>query len=170
MEEKGANVRRKSEKRKHTHTQRHFRVDVGKSRKHDEKNGCPEGRQACDGMKTKKKLRQARRTRSPLQHAARTGAARKGASCREADLRPTQRRLNRPAVVYVFLIFALRLHPFPSFSVSPYIRMYVRALFGPVGACVRLCLRVLAAGRYTLGNPRARHSNCLLYTSPSPRD
>ena len=47
------------------------------------------------------------------------------------------------AVVYIFPIFALRLHPFPPFSVSPYIRMYVRPLSGPVGACVRLCLRVL---------------------------
>ena len=82
----------------HTHTHTHFRVDVGKSRKHAEKNGWPEGRQACDGMKTKNKLRQARRTRSPLQHAARTGAARTGASCREAGLGPTQRRLGRPAV------------------------------------------------------------------------
>ena len=63
-------------------------------RKPAEKNGWPEGRQACDGMKTKKKLRQARRTRSPLQHAARTGAARTGASCREAGLGPTQRRLG----------------------------------------------------------------------------
>ena len=36
-----------------THTHTNFRVDVGKSRKHAEKNGWPEGRQACDGMKTK---------------------------------------------------------------------------------------------------------------------
>ena len=75
----------------------HFRVSIGKTRKPFEKNGWPEGRQACDGMKTKNKLRQARRTRSPLQHAARTGAARTGAGCREAVLRPTQRRLGRPA-------------------------------------------------------------------------
>ena len=79
-----------------THT--HFRVDIGKSRKHAEKNGWPEGRQACDGMKMKNKLRQARRTRIPLQHAARTGAARTEAGCREEFLRPTQRRLGRPAV------------------------------------------------------------------------
>ena len=82
----------------HTHTHTNFRVDVGKSRKHAEKNGWPEGQQACDGMKTKNKLRQARRTRSPLQHAARKGAARTGAGCREAVLRPTQSWLGRPAV------------------------------------------------------------------------
>ena len=81
----------------HTHTQTHFRDSIGKTRKPFEKNGWPEGQQACYGMKTKNKLRQARRTRSPLQHAARTGAARKGASCREADLRPTQSWLGRPA-------------------------------------------------------------------------
>ena len=45
--------------------------------------------------------------------------------------------------VCVCVCFVLRLQPFPPFSVSPYIRMYVRALLGPVGACVRLCLRVL---------------------------
>ena len=81
----------------HTHTHTHFRVSIGKTRKPFEKNGWPEGRQACDGMKTKNKSRQARRTRSPLQHAARKGAARTGAGCREAVLRPTQRRLGRPA-------------------------------------------------------------------------
>ena len=74
-----------------THTHTDFRVDVGKSRKHAEKDGWPEGRQACNGRKIKNKLRQARRTCSPLQHAARTGA-----SCREAILGPTQRRLGRP--------------------------------------------------------------------------
>ena len=31
---------------------------------------------------------------------------------------------------------------FPSFSVFSYSRMYVRVSLGPVGACVRLCLRV----------------------------
>ena len=76
----------------------HFRVSIGKTRKPCEKNGWPEERQACDGMQTKNKLRQARRTRSPLQHAARTGAARTGAGCREAVLRPTQSWLGRPAV------------------------------------------------------------------------
>ena len=60
-------------------------------------------------------------------------------------------------MVYVFLIFVLRLHPFPPFSVSPYIRMYVRALLGPVGACVRLCLRVLLPAG-TPSATRARHS------------
>ena len=73
------------------HPHIHFRVDVGKSRKHAEKDGWPEGRQACNGRKIKNKLRQAGRTCSPLQHAARTGA-----SCREAILGPTQRRLGRP--------------------------------------------------------------------------
>ena len=62
------------------------------------------------------------------------------------------------AVVYVFLIFVLRLHPFPPFSVSPYIRMYVRALLGPVGACVRLCLRVLLPADVPSAT-RVRHSN-----------
>ena len=33
------------------------------------------------------------------------------------------------------------LYLFPPFSVFPYIRIYVRAFRGPVGACVRLCLR-----------------------------
>ena len=82
----------------HTRTRTHFRVSIGKTRQALKKNGWPEGRQACDGMKTKNKLRQARRTRSPLQHAARTGAARTGAGCREAVLRPTQSWLGRPAV------------------------------------------------------------------------
>lgn len=36
----------------HTHTQTHFRVDVWKSRKHAEKDGWPEGRQACNGRHT----------------------------------------------------------------------------------------------------------------------
>ena len=44
-------------------------------------------------MKTKRKRRHAQRTRSPLQHAARTGAC-----CREAVLRPTQPWLGRPAL------------------------------------------------------------------------
>ena len=93
----GRQIETRAHTHTHTHTHTHFRVGIGKSRKHAEKNGWPEGRQACDGMKTKNKLRQARRTRSPLQHAARTGAARTGAGCREAVLRPTQRRLSRPA-------------------------------------------------------------------------
>ena len=58
----------------------------------------------------------------------------------------------------IFLIFALRLHPFPPFSVPPYIRMYVRALLGPVGACVRLCLRVLLSADVPSAT-RVRHSN-----------
>ena len=58
----------------------------------------------------------------------------------------------------IFLIFALRLHPFPPFSVSPYIRMYVRALLGPVGACVRLCLRVLLPADVPSAT-RVRHSH-----------
>ena len=37
----------------HTHTHTHFQVDVGKTRKHAEKNGWSEGRQACDGTTTK---------------------------------------------------------------------------------------------------------------------
>ena len=79
--------------RKCARTHTHFRVDVGKSGKHAEKNGWPEGRQACNGVTTKNRLRQARRTCSPLQPAARTGA---GASCSEAILGPTQRMLGRP--------------------------------------------------------------------------
>ena len=46
----------------HTHTHTDFRVSIGKTRKPLEKNGWPEGRQACDGKKMKNKLRQARRT------------------------------------------------------------------------------------------------------------
>ena len=76
----------------HTHTHTHFRVDVGKSGKHAEKKGWPERRQACNGMKTKNELRQARRTCSPLQQPA----ARTGASCRAATMEPTQRMLGRP--------------------------------------------------------------------------
>ena len=76
----------------HTHTHTHFRVDVGKSGKHAEKKGWPDGRQACNGVKTKNELRQARRTCSPLQQPA----ARTGASCRAAILGPTQRMLGRP--------------------------------------------------------------------------
>ena len=62
------------------------------------------------------------------------------------------------AVVYVFLIFVIRLHPSPPFSVSSYLRMYVRALLGPVGACVRLCLRVLLPADVPSAT-RVRHSN-----------
>ena len=46
-----------------------------KAEKHAEKDGWPDGRQACNRVKTKNKLRQARRTCSPLQPAARTGEA-----------------------------------------------------------------------------------------------
>ena len=60
--------------------------------------------------------------------------------------------------VCVCVIFASRLHPSPPFSVSPYIRMYVRALLGPVGACVRLCLRVLLPADVPSAT-RVRHSN-----------
>ena len=50
------------------------------------------------------------------------------------------------------------LHPFPPFSVFPYICMYVRVSLGPVGACVRLCFRV-APPADTPSAPRERYSN-----------
>ena len=74
----------------HTHTLSNRRRE--KRKKHAEKRGWPERRQACNGMKTKNELRQARRTCSPLQQPA----ARTGASCRAAILGPTQRMLGRP--------------------------------------------------------------------------
>ena len=82
-------------------------------------------------------------------------------SCDRASAAIFDRSVFSPAslaVVYVFLIFALRLRPFPPFSVFPYIRMYVRALLGPVGACVRLCLRVLLPADVPSAT-RVQHSN-----------
>ena len=50
-------------------------------------------------------------------------------------------------------IFDFRYWPlFPPFSVLPYIRMYVRAFRGPVGACVWMCL----GEAKTAGTPTAR--------------
>ena len=58
----------------HTHTHTHtFESPSRKAEKHAEKEGWPDRRQACNSVRTKNKLRQARRTCSPLQPAARTG-------------------------------------------------------------------------------------------------
>ena len=60
----------------HTHTHTHtFESPSRKAGKHAEKEGWPDRRQACNRVKTKNKLRHARRTCSPLQPAARTGEA-----------------------------------------------------------------------------------------------